>query len=281
MQAEDTCSAKEADVYLCQVGGQVSCGACCGLYNIRDLSQNKLEALLAERTGAFVRTPRTIEGIEAFQKKIEGWTPAKRPFADFYHCPFLGLIGGNVRRVGCLLHPAAEGNSGTDWRGLSYYGGWACRSYFCPTTRNVPRRYLQILRSTIDHWYLYGLIVTEQRLLTAFFVNIEERLGRPVDAADFAPGSEATAVFREFATLKLDWPYRRADAPGPCNYVFDNGQYPRPAVQRLSADIPVSRYEEIFKELDSGFSSQAELDQAENRIESLLERLVMAIVCPG
>ena len=77
------------------------------------------------------------------------------------------------------------------------------------------------------------------------------------------------------------WPYRRTDAPGPCNYFFDNGQYPRPAVQRLSADIPVSRYEEIFKELDSGFSSQAELDQAEKRIESLLERLVVAIVCSG
>ena len=116
---------RPGDVYLCQVGEQVSCGACCGLYNIRDLSQRLLEVMLTERTEAFARVPRTAEAIEAFQKKIEGWTPPKRPFPDFYHCPFLGLIGRNGRRVGCLLHPAAAGNNGIDWRGMTYHGAMA------------------------------------------------------------------------------------------------------------------------------------------------------------
>ena len=37
-------------VYLCQVGERVSCGACCGLYNVADLSRDSLEDRLARRT---------------------------------------------------------------------------------------------------------------------------------------------------------------------------------------------------------------------------------------
>ena len=139
LRLENEANASPGGVYLCQVGERVSCGACCGLYNIADLSQRSLEVMLTEQTEEFARVPRTTEAIEAFQKKIEGWTPPQRPFPDFYHCPFLGLIGLNGRRVGCLLHPAAAGNNGIDWRGLSYYGAMACRTYFCPSVRHLPQ----------------------------------------------------------------------------------------------------------------------------------------------
>jgi hypothetical protein len=234
--------------------------------------------MLARRTEKFVRVPRTVKKIEDFQKRIEGWTPPKRPFPDFYHCPFLGLIGSNGRRVGCLLHPAASGNKGTDWRGLSYYGGMACRTYLCPTARHLPATYLRILRQTMDHWYPFGLIVTEHRLLAAFFGEVENRIGRSVETVDFTKSSRAAAIFREFVGLKITWPYRRKDAPGPCNYFFENGEYPRPPVQRLEGEIPLSRYEDLFRELDSAFSEDQELFEAEERLNHFFGRLEKAIL---
>ncbi len=260
-------------VYLCQVSESVSCGACCGLYNVARLSKSSLEAMLARRTEKFAGVSRTVDAIDDFQKEIEGWTPSERPFPRFHHCAYLGLIGGNGLRVGCLLHPGAPGNDGIDWRGLSYYGGLACRTYFCPTTRRLPSTWQRVLRQAIDHWYLYGLIVTERRLLTGFFEVLENRIGRPVEAADFMAGSEAAACFCEFAELKILWPFRRKDAPGPCNYFFENGEYPRPSVQRPGWDIPLSKYENIFRELDSGFSALEDQQQVERLLDALFDRL--------
>ncbi len=267
-------------VYLCQVREGVSCGACCGLYNQADLSPESLEARLAGRTAAFARVPRTVEAIDAFGRAAEGWTPATRPFADFHHCPFLGLAGAGGKQVGCLLHPEAPGNGGVDWRGLSYYGGMACRTYFCPATRHLPPAWLAAVGQSMEHWYLHGLIVTERCLLEAFFQEIEGRIGRPVRESDFAPGSPAAALLRAFAALKIDWPHRRADAPGPCNYFFENGAYPRPEVLGWGPDRPASRFAAIFRELDSAFASPADLRAAEARLEELFRRIAAALV-PG
>lgn len=270
IQTEDSQS-----VYLCQVNDDVSCGACCGLYNLKDLSKTKLEVMLAKRTEAFASVPRTEEGLDDFRIKIEGLAPPERPFPDFHHCPFLGLIGLQKSRVGCLLHPAASGNNGKDYRWVSWYGAMACRIYFCPTLRYLPSPYQMIVRDTAEHWYSYGAIVTEHRLLAAFFREVENRIGHRPGPADFAPSSKAATLFREFAGLKLLWPHRRKGAPGPCHYLFENGEYDRPAVQRESPLIPLSHYEEIFRELDSGFDSVEDLRRAEARLETLFNRLEM------
>lgn len=99
-------------VYLCQTGPCVSCGSCCGLYNMADLSREHLRAILAERTNTFAGVPRTIDDILAFEQermRVEG---ADAPIADFHHCFFVGLIQDGGERVGCLLHPLASGNGG-------------------------------------------------------------------------------------------------------------------------------------------------------------------------
>ena len=93
------------DMYLCQMSETVSCGACCGLYNLPNLSREKLEDLLSKRTKAFASVPRTEDGIYKFKRKNRGPHRLSRPFPGFHHCPFLGLIGGEKSRVGCLLHP--------------------------------------------------------------------------------------------------------------------------------------------------------------------------------
>lgn len=257
-------------VYLCQVSPNVSCGACCGLYNVADPSRNNLEAMLMRRSIGFADVPRTVTGIDAFKARVGRAEPQERPFPDFHHCAFLGMIDDGGRRVGCLLHPLAKGNGGLDWRGLSYYGGMACRTYFCPSARRLPARWLTAVCQVMDDWYLHGLVVTERRLLTALFTALEKRLGRTVNGEDFSQRAPAVALSTMLTTLKLKWPFRRREAPGVCNYFFEDGQYPRPGVKLGSKILASSRFEAIFRELDSGFSSVAEMKAAKAEIEAML-----------
>lgn len=270
--------AEADDIYLCQVSENLSCGACCGLYNVPDLSREKLEKLLAERTGDFASVPRTEDGIFAFQRKHKGPHRLSRPFAQFHHCPFLGLIGERNSRPGCLLHPAAPGNDGREYRSLSWYGEQACRNYFCPSTTELSGVYRSILLQTIDNWYDFGLLLTEHALLNAYFAEMTSRLGRPVTEADYAQNTGAREAFREFARLKSHWPFRRQDAPGPCNFFFANGLYPRPEVFRASPDIRQSPYDQLLRELDSGFQSPLEIEEADLLLDNLFTRTVAAIV---
>ena len=265
------------NIYLCQVSETVSCGACCGLYNLPNLSRENLRIMLSKRTAAFASTPRTEEAIFEFQRKNRGPHRLSRPFPGFHHCPFLGLIGVAKSRVGCLLHPAAPGNDGVDYRSLSWYGEQACRSYFCPAATKLPAVYQSILTQTIDNWYDYGLIVTEHALLTAYFREVEFRLGRPIEAADYKGNLAASSAFMEFARLKSNWPYQRNDSPAPCNFFFENGLYPRPGVFPTTPDIGPSHYENILRELDAGFSSAKELAAAEQLLDELFLKTVRAI----
>ncbi len=268
------------DIYLCLVGEAVSCGACCGLYNLPDLSRENLEIMLSKRTEAFASVPRTEDGIYDFYRKNEGPHRRSLPFPDFHHCPFLGLIGDESNRVGCLLHPAVTGNNGVDYRSLSWYGEQACRTYFCPATKKLPAVYQSILTQAIDHWYLFGLIVTEHALVTAYFKEVESRLGRCIVERDYTQNIRAIVAFREFAELKLKWPYRRGNSPGPCNFFFENGLYPRPSVFLATPDIPPSSYEKILRELDSGFSSAKEIGAADQLLDDLFLKAERAIEYP-
>ena len=261
------------DVYLCQVSKKVSCGACCGLYNLPNLSREKLESLLTRRTEDFAQVPRTEDEIFDFQRRNKAPHRLSRPFPQFHHCPFLGLIGSKKCRVGCLLHPDSPGNNGKDYRSLSWYGEKACRTYLCPSTKKLPPVYTSILSQALDDWYAFGLIVTEYVLVTAYFKEVETRIGMDVTISDYTLNSEAMNAFKEFTELKSRWPYRRKNSPGPCNFFFENGLYPKPNVYRANPDIPISPYEIIFRELDSGFSSEKEIAAAEQLLDSLFDKI--------
>jgi len=265
-------------VYLCQVNDHVSCGACCGLYNCADASHGRLQELLAYRTEQFAEVPRHADAIDEFRIKLEQREQGERPYLDFYACPFLGLIGVKGHRVGCLLHPLADGNDGIDYRGLSFYGGLACRDYFCPSYRNLSAAHKEIVKAVCVDWYLYGLVVTEDRLLSAFFGEIEKRLSRPLSAADVLPHTNSRKAVLEFLTLKLNWPYRIPNAKGPGNYFFNDGLYPKPPIDYSALGAASSALDPILHELSSGFSRPAALNQAEALIERLLDRILRPTV---
>jgi hypothetical protein len=268
-------------VYLCQVSDTVSCGACCGLYNSADASRERLQELLRERTEQFAGVRREVDAIDAFRLRREAGALEERPFRDFYVCPFLGFIGPGGRRVGCLLHPLAAGNRGVDYRGLSFYGGLACRSYFCPSYRNLDAAYKEIIKAVCTDWYLYGLVTTEDRLLGAIFSEIENRLGRPLRPADLPrhPGLRRSVI--ELLSLKLDWPFRATGAKGPGNYFFDDGLHPKPTIDYARLGALPSRLDPILRELSSAFERPAELAQAEARVDGLLDRILRAVDSGG
>ena len=106
--AESNAASVPGGVYLCQVTENVSCGACCGLYNCSDASRAGLHERLTFQTERFREVPREVDAIDDFRVQMERREPRQRPYPDFYHCPFLGLAGffdAIERRLGLLLEP--------------------------------------------------------------------------------------------------------------------------------------------------------------------------------
>ena len=218
--------------------------------------------------------PRQVDAIDEFRVRLERREHAARPYIDFYACPFLGWIGADGGRVGCLLHPMAAGNGGIDYRGLSFYGGLACRDYFCPSYRNLAAAHKEIVRAVCPDWYLYGLVVTEDRLVGAFFGEVEQRAGRRLCAADLSVHADLRPAVLEFLTLKLAWPFRAPDAKGPGNYFFNDGLHPKPTIDYARLGLAPSPLDPILRELSSAFDRPAELAQAEAAIERILARIL-------
>jgi hypothetical protein len=158
---------------------------------------------------------------------------------------------------------------------LSYYGAKACQTYFCPTTERLATEHQEILCTVIDHWYLYGLAITEHRLWLAFFEGLQRRLGRPVVRDDFDDSPEAKERLRAFAALKLDWPFRQVEARGPCHFFFDDERSPRLDVVRVDPAIPFSSFESIFRELESRFMDAEDLHRAETMVETIFEDIIV------
>lgn len=257
-------------VYLCQVNETVSCGACCGLYNVADASRPALEAMLARRTERFSRVPRQMDAILSFGEQIAAADGHPRPYPDFHHCPYLGLIGEARTRVGCLLHPLAAGNDGVDFRGLSDYGGMACRIYFCPATHRLPVRYKAILRCIFDNWYDYGLVVTERHLVAALLAEVERCSGRPLDPEALIRRPADAAALAALLAIKRDWPFRHPLKGHLCHDLFqDDGNGRAPA-----ASGPRDFYTIVFQELESVLGSDERVAAARAEVDRRLAAAV-------
>lgn len=264
-------------VYLCQVSDRVSCAACCGVYNDRSLHPERLRRQLIERTRRFAGVRREVETIDAFARRTMAREKRKPKFADFHSCPFVGLVGNEGRRVGCLLHPSAAGNRGIDYRGLSYYGGLACRGYFCLSYRRLTAEIKTIVRTVARDWYAYGLIITETDWLKACFDALQQRVGAEITAPRVFRDTKNPPMLRDLLHLKLHWPYRRRPAAGACNYFFEDGRYCEAGVRYPAACGSRSRYHELFCALASEFESQRSLQQAEAFVEKRLEVLAAGL----
>ncbi len=263
-------------VHLCQAGDAVSCGACCGLYNVADPSRNNLEKMLAARTEAFATAPRDADAILAFGQEIEASQDLAGPCPEFHHCTYLGLIGEHRARVGCLLHPLSRENDGVDFRGLSHYGGLACRTYFCPSHHELNAEIKTVILNAADDWHAYGLFITETALIAALFREIAARLKGSRALATRLAGAAAREAVRDMMRLKRSWPFRPDGENGLCHYFFNDGLYMKPPVRYPESKTARSRYHVIFRELVSAFDAEGALRRAEGVIEEMLDRIAAA-----
>jgi hypothetical protein len=267
--------------YLCQVSETVSCGNCCGLYNVRNHSFEALQEMMAYRSRVFMETPRNIDSILAYKDHVRQIESVERPIRDFHHCPYLGLVGQAQNRVGCLLHPSGEGNKGVDLRGLSFYGGLTCSMYFCPSARNLPARYSKIVKTFSENWHQYGLIITETQLLNDFFGEMERRINKPVSVEIFSnrPGMVLPVV--DFFRLKTHWPFGPENYSYPTNYFFNDDIYPKPDVKYPPNWRLKSRQDHLFREMVSAFNSRADLLHAEELLDDIFSRFYSAFQTLG
>jgi len=261
------------DVYLCQINENVSCGACCGLYNVADPSEEALTRILIRRTTLFRSVPRNCDAIEDFGRQMTAESEENRPFPEFHHCPYTGLIGSKQSRVGCLLHPQADGNNGADFRGLSFYGGMACRRYFCPTHHRVPKPMRDLIRRSASDWYSFGLIVTEADFLCAVYEQLRSKGNGNLSSLLRNVNGKTIECIRQLTRLKLTWPFQPNPETDRVNYFFKDRLYLKPDVRYEDAAGNRSRYDEIFKNLVSVFHNSDELREAEKMIDSQLDRM--------
>ncbi|MEW5733209.1 MAG: hypothetical protein AB1921_00045 [Thermodesulfobacteriota bacterium] len=270
--------AEQEPVYLCQVREGLSCGACCGLYNVADPSREYLSSELARRTEEFAGLPRTENAIDAFSREtLERRNIYRRPYKEFYHCPFLGLVGEGRDRPGCLLHPLAAGNDGKDLRGLSWYGAMACRTYFCPSHGGLSPRYALAVRESCDDWHLYGLAVTETAMLECFFAQVEKRLPALVAPERFREDLRAREALLKFLRLKVSWPHRLPGENRLANYFFNDGLYPRPKVPYALLGTQPSDLDPVLSALCSFFPDRESLEDGLDMISAAVCELAAAL----
>lgn len=167
--------------------------------------------MLAYRTEHFFKVPRTGEDILAFGAMIESRQLQDLPLEDFHHCPYIGLTGGRLSRPGCLLHPLSRGNEGRDFRWLSYYGGMVCHTYYCPAHRQAGAPVVELIRRSAQDWYVYGLFITETRLIHALSNELKKRVDINGVNSDIFWEQYNPCPMRAFMALKTDWPYRPGD----------------------------------------------------------------------
>jgi hypothetical protein len=228
--------------------------------------------MLAERTAMFTGVPREVEAILEFGRCILERQVGRKPLTEFHHCPYIGLVGRHKRRAGCLLHPLGEGNNGIDLRGLSDYGGMACKMYFCPAYTELEHGIKEMLRRGAPRWYEYGILVTEVELLNELFRHVRQcrREAMPADA--WSGDDRPERIFKTISVLKARWPYVSKFEPPVCHYFFRDGLYHRAQVIYPAARGP-SPYHVIFQELCSCFQTTEDLRQAEKRISDTLRAL--------
>ena len=257
-----------SDLHLCQPGSQKSCGWCCGLYNTRHPSRNALVRKLRTRTREFASTDRNLTAIQRFSETIIRNEQPRLLDPEFYSCEFVGFLDSGETRVGCMLHPLAQGNRSIDWRGLSFHGAMACQGFFCRSYRELSSAEKWVILGTIHDWYLYGMVISDADYARAFFRLAEERLGRQIDPAILLV-PPASRLVREFFHWKIDWPYRYCyPNPAPCS----SSAFSR-VDQAFDGQESLAAIDMMFACLGSKFSSRAEHRSAQQRVDRLFSRL--------
>jgi hypothetical protein len=262
--------------HLCQPIPGRSCGACCGLYNFQDRSQEALTQRLLHHT----KSVKEI-GLQN-QDGLKGWAQEEHLRSlpsilvrDLPTCHFIGFLEGGA--VGCLLHPLVT--HGQDLRDLGVYQDKnICQSFECPSFTWLSTDELwAILQATVG-WYDYGLVVTDVELLREVCRLVIERRG-----ASFVREKLLQDTIQEklaiFFSWKVSWPFRDMKKRfGTFDVERQNGlEIPRASIDYAALNCTPSAFNKIFLCLESVFTTPSQLTRAEAMVEAALSELDFAL----
>ncbi len=219
-----------------------SCGACCGIFNLK----TDPKELLTERTERFstvnVEVAPSVVAYRAEREEIE--RTIQRADPGVYVCPFLGFISAG--RMGCLVHPARTGNPHS--QNFSFYGASICQGYDCPAKEENPGgEYAALVSLCAESGEEYSRLVGD----TLFFRAVARVPGFPGVTAR----PEFQSAFFELARRRLNTSASRAVT----SFAVSSGRF-------------ASSLEEFRFLLESDFEN-LDADERARRDEWLRERL--------
>jgi hypothetical protein len=257
-------------VPLCQREG-ASCGACCGLYNRRDLSRASVRTELSRHTRALASVPPTLEAFRAAAAALRVEAPAPL-FPSVRVCPLLGFLDAEETRVGCLGHPTRTG--GPDLRDCGVYDAGICESFLCPSHAWLTEEEAEIAALATGDFHLYGLVVTDVPFLRAALAGVAALTGarvlrRHLDAPAFR------GALRRLLALKEEL------APGSEGLfgAFRPGEDGEPVPRRIdyaALGAPPSPYDELLTTVGADPRSGNDLERLEAEISRRLDACARA-----
>ena len=272
---------------LCQPGGGISCGACCGMYNQRQEGswRHTMDALI-ERTRAYRRDADIDDqaSLRAFRARWEPGPEAKLQ-DGLPSCPFLGLIDydgdqaadpARLRRgrVGCLVHP--KQNDGVDGRDCGVYDRHICEDYLCASHQVMRQEETWLVLRAVQDSYLYGLVITDTRFVRELFERAAELRGA-MPPRRLLEDQAVQAAARDYFELKRDWPWGGEGAvfgqvvPGQG---LDTIRRPGPA-ERLG--VEPDAFESILRCLGTEVPSVPQLEAARARVRERVRAFADAL----
>lgn len=196
---------------LCQPDETKSCGACCGLYNHVEHDESATRARLRRRTRAFYEATSIDDeaSLQAFRRRWEDEAEDKL-MTGLPSCPFLGFIDGpeTAARVGCLVHPLQ--NDGVDGRDCGVYDRFICEDYLCAAHTILKADEIELVLNSVDDSYLYGLIITNPKLVRHLLELVARRTGAWPSKKVLSQPAVVEAAGQFFEQMR-DWPYRGND----------------------------------------------------------------------
>jgi hypothetical protein len=262
-------------VSLCQ-GAEVSCGACCGLYNLRELSRDGIRAELRRRTRALGRVPRTRQAFRAAAAALAEGGPAPL-FPSVRVCPLLGFLDPAESRVGCLAHPKATG--GEDLRDCGVYDVVTCDAFLCPSHAWLSEEEAALAALATGDFHLYGLVVTDVPFLRAALCGVAARTGAKVGLADLAH-PPFKAALRRLLALKEELAPGSEGLFGAFRPGADGEPVPR-QIDYGALERERSPYDELLTCVGADPRSGNDLDLLEAEVRTRLDACAAARRVPG
>lgn len=229
---------------------------------------------LAERTRAY-QAECDIEDEASLKRFRKAWEPRplEKLLSDLPSCPFLGLLD-EEGRVGCLVHP--KQNGGIDGRDCGVYDRHTCEDYLCAAHDLLTQDEKRLILAAVDESYLYGLVLTNIRLVKELVKRCAELNGAsPRGEQLLAP--EVVKEVRAFFELIIDWPFRAQDGIFGQIVAGEGLETHRREGPSKALGLSPDSYEGILTCLGTEVADEASLLEARRRVRERVEAVAQAL----